>query len=293
LAEEAKFTFTGAEQEFKVPAGVTSVEVEAVGSEGGTVADAAPGGVGAIVTGKLAVTPEQVLYVEVGGVPFNGGGVSLGGKGGGASDVRTVSIGAEPSPGNEASLDSRLLVAAGGGGGGFQNFDGLAKTCPGGPGGGAEEKGVDGTSCIFPGGGGGGAGEAGKGGTGGAGFAGFIPTPGLDGKAGLLGDGGEGFFGGGGGGGRYGGGGGGFQNGEIGMPDEKNGGNGGGGGGSNLVPEGGEAKLAKAGEATSVTFTYTAPPTSEDQCKSGGWMNFGAMFKNQGQCVSFVATGGK
>jgi hypothetical protein len=32
--------------------------------------------------------------------------------------------------------------------------------------------------------------------------------------------------------------------------------------------------------------------TSKDQCKKGGWMTFG-VFKNQGDCVSFVATGGK
>jgi hypothetical protein len=38
-----------------------------------------------------------------------------------------------------------------------------------------------------------------------------------------------------------------------------------------------------------VTLTYTALPTSKDQCKKGGWKNFGTKFKNQGQCVSFVA----
>jgi hypothetical protein len=35
-------------------------------------------------------------------------------------------------------------------------------------------------------------------------------------------------------------------------------------------------------------------PTSKDQCKHGGWKNFtNPAFKNQGDCVSFVATGGK
>jgi hypothetical protein len=29
------------------------------------------------------------------------------------------------------------------------------------------------------------------------------------------------------------------------------------------------------------------------RCKHGGWKNFGSTFKNQGDCVSFVATGGK
>jgi hypothetical protein len=33
-------------------------------------------------------------------------------------------------------------------------------------------------------------------------------------------------------------------------------------------------------------------PTSKDQCKNGGWQSYG-VFKNQGDCVSFVATGGK
>lgn len=39
---------------------------------------------------------------------------------------------------------------------------------------------------------------------------------------------------------------------------------------------------------------FDAPelPTSTDQCMDGGWRSFGA-FKNQGDCVSFVATGGK
>jgi hypothetical protein len=35
-----------------------------------------------------------------------------------------------------------------------------------------------------------------------------------------------------------------------------------------------------------------ALPTSKDQCKNGGWRTYG-VFKNQGDCVSFVATGGK
>ena len=32
--------------------------------------------------------------------------------------------------------------------------------------------------------------------------------------------------------------------------------------------------------------------TAKDQCKNGGWRNFPG-FKNEGDCVSFVATGGK
>jgi hypothetical protein len=39
-----------------------------------------------------------------------------------------------------------------------------------------------------------------------------------------------------------------------------------------------------------VTF---GSPTTKDQCKEGGWTAFSGGFKNQGQCVSSVASGGK
>jgi hypothetical protein len=48
----------------------------------------------------------------------------------------------------------------------------------------------------------------------------------------------------------------------------------------------------------SETFSSSLPapipllPTSAAQCKDGGWRSFG-VFKNQGDCVSFVATRGK
>jgi hypothetical protein len=34
-------------------------------------------------------------------------------------------------------------------------------------------------------------------------------------------------------------------------------------------------------------------PTSKDQCKHGGWRDFGDTFKNQGRCVAFVQRGPK
>jgi hypothetical protein len=36
--------------------------------------------------------------------------------------------------------------------------------------------------------------------------------------------------------------------------------------------------------------TFASGPTTEDQCKKGGWRNF-PQFTNQGQCVRFVRTG--
>jgi hypothetical protein len=43
--------------------------------------------------------------------------------------------------------------------------------------------------------------------------------------------------------------------------------------------------------AIAVTPTATVPRTKDD-CKHGGWRAFGR-FRNQGDCVSFVATGGR
>jgi hypothetical protein len=42
----------------------------------------------------------------------------------------------------------------------------------------------------------------------------------------------------------------------------------------------------------SVEFVAPPPSTTKDACMSGGWETFG-VFKNQGDCVSFVATQGK
>ena len=48
------------------------------------------------------------------------------------------------------------------------------------------------------------------------------------------------------------------------------------------------------GDKTTFDFERDLPmPTSKDQCKNGGWKNYGTTFRNQGDCVSFVASGGK
>lgn len=50
--------------------------------------------------------------------------------------------------------------------------------------------------------------------------------------------------------------------------------------------------------STTYDFEPNLPvPTTKDQCKNGGWTHYadasGRPFKNQGDCVSYVATGGK
>jgi hypothetical protein len=121
-----------------------------------------------------------------------------------------------------------------------------------------------------------------------AGTAGGTPTQdqGGVGGAGVL-AGNEG-GGGGGGGGLYGGGGGG---GGIGYD------NGGGGGGSSLTG-GGTLTDGANHNFGEVIITYTLNvPTSTNQCMDGRWQDLtdttGTPFKNQGDCVSYVATGGK
>ncbi len=256
------FTYTGGEQKFVVPPGYTAVDVVATGAPGGTPTNppGASGGRGAVVSGTLSVKPNEVLYVEVGGVGgdhlggFNGGGdggTSLDGipmfGGGGASDVRLTSSAAS------GSLASRLIVAGGGGGSGY-----------GTGGGDAGAPGARGGCCgpTFP----GGAGTQSAGGAGGCG-----PSQigcGMDGSLGVGGEGGGSGFGyyaprgGGGGGGLYGGGGG------AGSPE----GNGGGGGGSSLVPAAnGSQTLAPLDTPPSVVVTATrATPGTNRQVPGTG-----------------------
>jgi hypothetical protein len=44
---------------------------------------------------------------------------------------------------------------------------------------------------------------------------------------------------------------------------------------------------------SSLTQPVLISPTSKDQCKNGGWQSIGTLFKNQGDCLSFVASDGK
>jgi LPXTG-motif cell wall-anchored protein len=212
---------TGGEQTFVVPAGITSINVVAIGGKGGNGdVSGAAGGFGAKVEGDLAVTPGSTLYVHV---ALAGGGAGPGwvvnpggGGGGGSSDIRTVT-GTDAA----ATLASRRMVAGGGGGGGgfYGGFGGDA-----GQAGGRAVTSV--TNYPASGAFGGGAGTNAAGGAGGGASSG-----GGSGVDGVLGGGGGagGYWGGGGGGGYWGGGGGG-GNGSFGLA-----GGGGGGGGSSYI----------------------------------------------------------
>ncbi|MSW17707.1 MAG: hypothetical protein F2851_01975, partial [Actinobacteria bacterium] len=203
-----------------VPAGVTSIKVDARGAQGGW-GDYAPG-TGGQVIGTLTVTPGETLYMYVGdqGVGFgdtsnplsgrggfNGGGFGgaggAGGRngsgGGGATDIRT----------SINSVASRVVVAGGGGGTTYQGNSCCRNIGNGGNGGGTT--GAQ-TSTSDGAGGGGGTQSAGGysyGTAAGAGIGGTgqdAVSPSTLGSGG----GGGGYYGGGGGGGpwRTGGGGG-------------------------------------------------------------------------------------
>jgi hypothetical protein len=90
-----RFASTGTQQQFVVPAGVTSVSVVAVGGKGGGGGGThgALGGLGTVETAEVPVSPGATLFVEVaadggdgtatlgGSAGFNGG--APGGNGGG------------------------------------------------------------------------------------------------------------------------------------------------------------------------------------------------------------------
>jgi len=221
------FYFTGSEEVWVVPDGVTEIWVNAWGASGGYGSgpgfELNTGGKGAYVGGKLAVIPGDTLRIRVGGKGenakigetasggWNGGGEggmdsqytgNGAGGGGGATDLRLGGSG----------LEHRVLVAAGGGG--------AAKNAPGG--GGGAPAGLDGLQVAD--------GYGGLGGTllaaGGVFTTDRGATPGTSGMGGNGSTGLPSWGGGGGGAGYYGGGGG------TATADHNEGFSGGGGGGS-------------------------------------------------------------
>ncbi|MBJ7453531.1 MAG: hypothetical protein JHC71_15835 [Blastococcus sp.] len=142
-ADPVERTFTERGQTvFVVPEGVTQVQLTAVGERGGDPEQSlssipgARGGRGAWVGARLAVSPGQRLYLNVG----VGGGqrsfLEFSGAGGGSSDVRVcpVTIAGDGCPAVPAATDAlltRVLVAGGGGGAGANLYLGLTEIAGG------------------------------------------------------------------------------------------------------------------------------------------------------------------
>lgn len=216
---------------FTVPAGVTSLSVVAVGGGGGG-AILRPGGHGAKVTATLAVTPGQVLDLDV-GKGTTGTNWSVGG-----GTATTIFSGGSP-----------LVIAGAGGGAGQYGAGGSA----GGPGG-AGGQGLAGANGPYYGTGGMG-GANGVGGVGGTGRSQYPPNTGGTGGNGNGAGGSMAWYSGGGGGGWGGGGGGGPVS--------------GGGGGGSLGPAGttyapatNGGPVGAGGGNGSIQISYEEPPSS-------------------------------
>ncbi|MEZ4920232.1 MAG: HYR domain-containing protein [Saprospiraceae bacterium] len=250
--ETEEFNYTGSEQQFVVPSGVTEITIEVYGAQGAEPDDRldnSDGGLGGYVTGVLSVTPGETLYLYVGGEgDVNGSGGYNGGGDGGYGQAGSSCSGGDAGGGGGASdiriggntLSDRIVVAGGGGGSGRDYCNGTCQPCGcGGAGGGAGgllgEDGDAAYNCGF-----GYTGQGvnygrgatqGMGGIGGPQDGGSTNT-GTDGALGQGGDGSDGLYdvaGGGGGGGYYGGGGGGGASNGSGVAG------GGGGGGSSYL----------------------------------------------------------
>ena len=281
-----KYLAVGAVQEFVVPDGITSLEVELVGGNGGDVADnldlgGALGGSGARVTGTLPdIVPGESLLVVVGGnggtgtaasAGFNGGGAAgdesnsgwRAAGGGGATDIRRT----------PDDLSSRLAVAGGGGGAVVGNTSG--NNYSGVAGGDASSEGsVPNTGCSAA-----QPGTTNAGGSGGSCRSGAPGTPGTvgtGGVGGIYGGPGAPIGGGGGGGGYYGGGGG--VGGYYSWDDPSEAGSG--AGGSSLVPAGGtESSSLHAEPSATVSYlvdidSITVPPVFADALSARGFSAF-------------------
>ena len=136
-AQTSVFTYTGGQQTYTVPAGVTSLYVDAIGGGGGypywQCGNAVQYAAAGRVQCNLGVTPGQVLYIYVGGAGgsepcsncavqtagFNGGqsGGSCAGASGGATDIRFTAGTVAGTTVTPYTSSNRVVVAGGGGGG--------------------------------------------------------------------------------------------------------------------------------------------------------------------------------
>lgn len=136
LASPQTYSYTGAAQLYVVPAGVTSINVELRGAQGGSTGSGV-GGTGAVITATLAVTPGESIQINVGGSGDTGGwngGARGGAGGGGATDIRRPAFSTVSSCAFDlgCALSDRVLVAGGGGGAASFNTGSTVYTVNGG-----------------------------------------------------------------------------------------------------------------------------------------------------------------
>lgn len=222
------FTYTGSEQSFTVPCGITTLNVQ-LWDAGGAGGNGASGGSGAYVSGTLTVTPSSSIKIVVGQggvVPTNTAATSATGYGGGAGGGFVTTNRGGGGGGRSAIqfVSGTDIVTAGGGGGGY--YPSSSTYSFGGAGGATQGNDSYSNSPNQAG------GKAGTTSSGGAAGVGASATGNngtqFNGGSGAIGSGGStNIGGGGGGGGYYGGGGGGGANASA-LVTSRNGGGGGG-----------------------------------------------------------------
>jgi hypothetical protein len=283
----------GQTAQFTVPAGLSSIQVSAVGGAGNGPGCSTPcGGAGAHVTGAVPVTGGEVLNLQVAGNAATNGTGGAGGGGGGCGGGGGASV--------VFGISGPLIVAGGGGGNGcagvaaFQGDDPAQK---GGGAGAAGSAGVNYNTGLDIDGGPGLPGTQTAAGTGGAGGGRFPPAT-TDGQSGAFLNGGAGGTGGagsegetggtggGGGSGLFGGGGGGGGATSEGLLGEHAGAGGGGGGGWSLVPSGGASGLDTTGVPEIVLSYVPGPPTASIVAPASG----GTYGVGQSVATSFSCT---
>lgn len=126
------FNYTGAQQSWVVPSGVTSVAVELLGAQGGGT----NAGKGGKVTALLTVTPGATLILVVGGQPTNAnavyGGGGIGGSNG-ATTTRNGFAGGGLAGIYSSSISQANVLAVAGGGGGNSGLSSLLGGTAGAP----------------------------------------------------------------------------------------------------------------------------------------------------------------
>ena len=113
-------SYTGANQTFTVPAGITSITFTGWGAGGGGGAPGGIGGGGGFISGNVTVTPGEVLDVKVGGGGQNSGqnnGYDHGGGGGGTGIYRGATVLAIAGAGGGGSGHGAGKATGGSGGG--------------------------------------------------------------------------------------------------------------------------------------------------------------------------------
>jgi hypothetical protein len=141
----SNYSYTGSDQTFTVPTGVTALNVILNGAAGGAAYFGATGGSGGYVSGTLAVTPGQSLTIMVGkGGAQGNGSASSNSYGGGGAGGSFSGVGGGRSAIISGGVD-RVTAGGGGGAGNGTNDGGAGGGTTGATGGGGANGGGGGT----------------------------------------------------------------------------------------------------------------------------------------------------